>query len=67
MARDRRPPGERRREREVKHLAPLWRRSLLESKMRKQTTRTDLVVVALFLLALVAILVYYLPGFFGVR
>lgn len=55
------------REREVKHLAPLWRRSLIESKMRKQTTRTDMVIVALFLIALVAILVYYLPGFFGAR
>jgi ABC-type nitrate/sulfonate/bicarbonate transport system permease component len=33
--------------------------------MRKQTTRTDMVIVALFLIALIAILVYYLPGFFG--
>ena len=67
MARRRRQLVERLREREVKHLAPLWRRSLVESKMRKQTTRTDMVIVALFLIALVAILVYYLPGFFGSR
>ena len=67
MARHRRPLVERLRDREVKHLAPLWRRSLLESKSRKQTTRTDMVIVALFLIALVAILVYYLPGFFGHR
>ena len=65
MARHRRPLVERLREREVKNLAPLWRRSLVESKARKQSTRTDMVIVALFLIALVAILVYYLPGFFG--
>lgn len=66
--RPRRPPlVQRLREREAKHLAPLWRRSLLESKMRKETTRADMVIVALFLVALVAILVYYLPGFFGQR
>ena len=67
MAPRRRPLVERLREREVKHLAPLWRRSLIESKMRKQSTRADMVIVALFLIALVAILVYYLPGFFGSR
>mgnify|MGYP001227086019 CR=1 FL=1 len=67
MARHRRPLVARLREREVKHLSPLWRRSLVESKMRKQTTRTDMVIVALFLIALVAILVHYLPGFFGLR
>jgi hypothetical protein len=67
MARGRRPLVERLREREVKNLAPLWRRSLLESKARKQTTRADMVIVALFFIALVAILVYYLPGFFGHR
>jgi hypothetical protein len=67
MAPRKRPLLARLREREVKHLSPLWRRSLLESQMRKQTTRTDMVIVALFLIALVAILVYYLPGFFGAR
>jgi hypothetical protein len=67
MARKRRPYAERLRDREVKHLAPLWRRSLLESNMRKETTRTDMVIVALFLIALVVILVIYLPGFFGHR
>jgi hypothetical protein len=67
MAGRRRPLVERLREREVKNLAPLWRRSLLESKARKKTTRTDMVIVALFFVALVAILVYYLPGFFGHR
>ena len=65
MAQKRRPYFERLRDREVKHLAPLWRRSLLESNMRKETTRTDKVIVALFLIALIAILVIYLPGFFG--
>jgi nitrate reductase gamma subunit len=63
MARNRRPYAERLRDREVKNLAPLWRRSLIESKMRKETTRTDMVIVVLFLIALVAILVYFLPGF----
>ena len=67
MARGRRPRVERLRDREVKHLPPISRRSLLESKSRKQTTRTDIVIVALFLIALIAILVYYLPGFFGSR
>ncbi len=67
MARKQRSYVERLRAREVKNLAPLWRRSLVESKMRKQTTRTDMVIVALFLIALIAILVYYLPGFFGHR
>jgi hypothetical protein len=61
--RRRRPLSERLREQEVKHIAPLWRRSLLESKMRKETTRADMVITALFLIALVAVLVYYLPGF----
>lgn len=56
---------ERHRDREVKNLAPLWRRSLVESKMRKETTRTDMVIVALFFIALIAILVYFLPGFLG--
>jgi hypothetical protein len=67
MARHRRPLIERLRDREAKHLAPLWRRSLVESKMRQQSTRTDMVIVVLFLIALVAILVHYLPGFFGHR
>ena len=67
MARHRRPLHVRLSEREVKHIAPLWRRSLIESKMRKQSTRADMVIVALFLIALVAILAYYLPGFFGHR
>lgn len=67
MARHRRRLVERLRDREVKHLPPISRRSLLESKSRKQTTRSDMVIVALFLIALVAILVYYLPGFFGAR
>jgi nitrate reductase gamma subunit len=67
MPRRRPPLVDRLRDREVKHLSPLWRRSLVESKMRKQTTRTDKVIVALFLIALVVILVIYLPGFFGHR
>ena len=67
MAPRRRSRIARLREQEVKHLPPLWRRSLLESKMRKETTRLDMVIVALFFIALVAILVVYLPGFFGSR
>jgi len=67
MARRRRPLVEGLRERAVKQVAPLWRRSLLESKARKETTLTDMVIVAVFLIALLAILVYYLPGFFGSR
>ena len=45
----------------------IGRRSLMESGMRRKSTRLDMVIVALFLVALVAILVYYLPGFFGHR
>jgi len=45
----------------------IGRRSLMESGMRRKSTRLDMVIVALFLVALVAILVYYLPGFFGQR
>ncbi len=67
MARRRRPLVQRLRDREAKQLAPLYRRSLLESKMRKETTRADMVIVALFLIALIAILAYYLPGFFWHR
>ena len=65
MARHRRSLIARLRDREVKHLAPLWRRSLLESNMRKRTTRSDIVIVALFFMALAAILVNYLPGCAG--
>jgi hypothetical protein len=44
------------------------RRSLMESGMRRKTTKLDMVIVVLFLLALAAILVYFLPGFlFGHR
>jgi len=45
----------------------IGRRSLMESGMRRKSTRLDMVIVALFLVALVAILAYYLPGFFGQR
>lgn len=65
MAQRRPPLITRLRDREVKHLAPLWRRSLVESNMRKRTTRVDIVIVSLFLIALVAILVNYLPGCTG--
>jgi hypothetical protein len=67
MARRRRPLVARLRDREVKNLAPLWRRSLVESQMRKRPTRTDMVITALFLIALVALLVNYLPGCLGHR
>ena len=67
MARKRGSYVDRLRDREVKHLAPLWRRSLMESDMRKETTRADMVIVALFLIALVALLVIFLPGFLFVH
>ena len=33
--------------------------------MRRKSTRLDMVIVALLLVALVAIFLYYMPGFFG--
>ncbi len=46
-------------------MAPIWRRSVLECSMRTQTTRFDRVVVVVFLILVVAALVYSLPGFLG--
>ena len=51
-------------DREVTTLSPIWRRSLVESAMRKQTTRADMVIVALFLIAAVAIVVRLVLEFF---
>mgnify|MGYP001321892609 CR=1 FL=1 len=45
----------------------IGRRSLTESGMPRKSTRLDMVIVALFLIALIAILVYFLPGFLGHR
>ncbi len=45
------------RDREVTNLAPLWRRSLVESRMRKRTTRIDMLITVIFLIAAGFILV----------
>lgn len=67
MPRRRRPLMERLRDREVRHLAPLWRRSLVESSMRKKTTRADRIISALFIVAVIVILIHFLPGCLGHR
>ena len=48
-------------------MAPLSRRSLLESGMRTPTTRFAVGIVVVFLIALVAVLGYFLPGFLGLH
>lgn len=57
----------RRRKLECDNLAPIWRRSLLESQMRSQTTRFEIVVVVVFLIVAVILLIYFLPGFLGLH
>lgn len=52
---------------ECDNLSPLWRRSLLESALRSPTTRFEIAVVVVFLVAIAAALVYFLPGFLGQR
>jgi hypothetical protein len=52
---------------ECDNLTPLWRRSLLEAGMRSSTTRFEVAVVVVFLVAAVALLVYFLPGFLGLH
>ena len=42
------------------NMPSIERRSLMESGMRRPTTRFDLVVIALFLVALLALLGYFL-------
>jgi hypothetical protein len=54
-----------RRKPECDNLSPLWRRSLLESEMCSPTTRFEMALVIAFLIAAVALLVYFLPGFLG--
>ena len=56
-----------RRKPECDNLGPIWRRSLLESDMRSRTTRFEVAVISVFLMAAVALLVYVLPGFLGLH
>ena len=46
-------------------MGPIWRRSLLESEMRTPTTRLEVAVVVVFLIAAVALLAFFLPAFLG--
>jgi hypothetical protein len=66
------PPGrlscmDYRRRSECDNLAPVWRRSLLESEMRTPTSRLEVAIVVAFLIAAAALLVYFLPGFLGLH
>ena len=45
---------------EVKHLPPPWKRSLTESGMSRRTTPFEIAVVAIFVVGLLAILVFIL-------
>jgi hypothetical protein len=56
-----------RRKLECDNLAPIWRRSLLESEMRSPTTRFEIAVIVVFLMIAVGLLVYFLPGFLGLH
>ena len=56
-----------RRKPEADNLGPIWRRSLLECEMRTRTTRFEVAVVVVFLIMTVAVLVFFLPGFLGLR
>jgi hypothetical protein len=53
-----------RRAAETSNLGPIWRRSLLESAMRTRTTRFEVAVVVLFIIAAAVLLAYVVPGFF---
>lgn len=46
-------------------MSAVWRRSVLECGMRSPTTRFEAAVIVVFLIAAVAVLVYFLPGFLG--
>jgi hypothetical protein len=52
---------------ECDNMTPVWRRSVLECGMRSPTTRFDVAVVVVFLIVIVAALVYFLPGFLGLH
>ena len=52
---------------ECANMTPVSRRSVLESGMRSPTTRFEVAVVVVFLIAAVALLVYFLPGFLGLH
>lgn len=38
---------------------------MLECEMRTQTTRFEVAVVVIFIIAMAVLLAYFLPGFFG--
>jgi len=50
---------------ECDNMTPVWRRSVLECGMRSPTTRFEMAVIVVFLILIVAALVYFLPGFLG--
>lgn len=54
-----------RRKLECENMGPIWRRSLLESEMRTPTTRLEVAVVVVFLIAAVVLLAFFLPAFLG--
>jgi len=47
---------------EVANLPPPWKRSLTESAMSRRTTDLDRVIVAVFILALAAIVLWWFSG-----
>jgi hypothetical protein len=49
----------------VKYLPPPWKRSLTESGMFSRTTRTDVVIVVLFVIGLLAVLGWAARTIFG--
>jgi hypothetical protein len=50
---------------ECENMTPVTRRSVLECGMRSPTTRFEVAVIVMFLIAAVALLIYFLPGFLG--
>lgn len=52
---------------ECHNLAPVWRRSVIECEMRTPTTRFEVAIIVVFLIAAAALLVYFLPGFLGLH
>lgn len=52
---------------ECDNLTQVWRRSVLECGMRSPTTHFEVAVIVVFLIAAVALLVYFLPGFLGLH
>lgn len=60
-----RRPRSRRALYEVVNMPPPWKRSLTESGMSRRTTDFDRVVVALFVLVLVAMFIWVVAGIVG--